>query len=183
MGKPVRVVPYDGAWPVCFEAEAARLREVLDCARAVHHMGSTSVPGLSAKPVVDILVEVSTLDDLDAAVPRMTELGYESRGEYGIPDRRYFVRRPAADLHVHVHCYPSGHAQVERHLLFRDFLRADTAAAAEYGEVKQTLAIRHSDDREAYQAGKAGFIGEMQVRAVQWRAGRESGPRPRSTAS
>ena len=92
--RDMTVVDYDPSWPAAYEAEIDRLRAVLDDVIVrTHHIGSTAVPGLAAKPVIDVLLEVRDLDSLDAHDEAMREIGYEPRGEFGIPGRRYYTRR------------------------------------------------------------------------------------------
>ncbi len=136
MTRQVRVVPYDPAWPAEARAEAARLKAVLgEEAVAVHHFGSTAVPGLAAKPIIDLLVEVRDIDGIDAFNTALAALGYEARGENGIPGRRYFVRG-SPDVHTHhVHMFQAGGMEVTRHLAVRDYLRARPAEAEAYARV------------------------------------------------
>jgi GrpB-like predicted nucleotidyltransferase (UPF0157 family) len=170
--RTVEVVPYDPAWPSEFDRVRAELAAVLGpSAAAIHHIGSTSVPGLSAKPVIDVLVETPDLSMIDRASPSLERLGYEARGEYGIPGRRYFSRPPGSSLKVHVHCFESGHDGIARHLRFRDYLRAHPHAAASYGNLKRSLAATYADDRDGYQDAKAGFIAELLERAGAGAAG------------
>lgn len=172
MPRPVLVVPYDPDWPEHFAAERERLAAAFaEVAAAIHHVGSTSVPGLSAKPVVDVLVEGVTLDALDAAAPRVEAIGYVARGEYGIEGRRYFVGTPEGRPRFHVHAFERGHWRAERHLRLRDFLRAHPADAGRYGALKARLAVEHAGDRAAYQEAKAGFVEELQERAARWATG------------
>lgn len=122
MGARIRIVDHDPAWSAAFEAEARRLQGALGAvAAAVHHVGSTSVPGLVAKPVIDVLLEVERLAELDVRTPVLEGLGYEALGEYGIPGRRYFRRGDAAGVRTHqVHAFARGSHGALRHLAFRD---------------------------------------------------------------
>lgn len=155
----VRVVPWDPRWPEQFEAEREELLPLFgDAAAAIHHVGSTSVPGLAAKPVLDVLVETPRLRLVDAITPSLEARGYEARGEYGIPGRRYFSRAPGVGLKVHLHVFVVGHPYAASHLLFRDFLRSHPSDAAQYGELKTRLASEHSDDPASYQRAKAHLL-------------------------
>lgn len=102
---------------------------------------------------------------IDRASPALERLGYEARGEYGIAGRRYFSRPPGSSLKVHVHCFEVGHVAIARHLRFRNYLRVHGQAAASYGNLKRKLADTFADDRDGYQAAKAGFIEELLARA------------------
>jgi GrpB-like predicted nucleotidyltransferase (UPF0157 family) len=173
--KQVRVVPYDETWPEVFRRE----HDALSADRgptclAIHHVGSTSVPGLSAKPVIDIVMETPDLALIDGAIPLLQHRGYEARGEYGIPGRRYFSRLAGSSFKVHLHVFQSGDPRIARHLVFRDFLRTHPPDAARYGELKTTLAREHVEDPVAYQAAKAHFIDELQARALEWERGESS---------
>lgn len=160
--RTVEVVAYDPTWPSEFDRVRGELSAVLGpSAAAIHHIGSTSVPGLCAKPVIDVLVETPDLSMIDRASPSLERLGYEARGEYGIEGRRYFSRPPGPSLKVHVHCFESGHVRGARHLRFRDWLRLHPVEAASYGDLKRRLADTYADDRDGYQDAKAGFIEEL----------------------
>lgn len=178
MPRKVEVVAYDPAWPELFRAEAERLRAVFGSELlALHHMGSTAVPGLSAKPIIDLLAEVRDLEQVDSFNDALCALGYEPRGEYGIPGRRFFPRRlgDEADTRTHhLHVYQIGHAEVARHLALRDYLRAHRDAAQAYGYLKEDLARRYPWDIDAYLAGKDAFIKDLEQRAVEWAAKRVS---------
>lgn len=148
----VSVLPYDAAWPAAF----ATLREELSAALravpvvAIEHVGSTSVPGLPAKPVLDVDVVVERAH-LDAAITALEAAGYTHEGDLGIPDR-HAVRHPDAGRHVYV-CV-AGALSLRNHLAVRDALSADPALREEYAAVKLALAERELDDMEAYVAGK-----------------------------
>ncbi len=166
----VEVVAYDPAWPVLFEREAAVLREVFGAeVVAIHHMGSTAVSGLRAKPIVDILLVVRDIERVDAFNPQLIALGYEPRGEYGLPRRRYLPKTVDGVRVVQVHTWQDGDEEVERHLAFRDYMRAHPDAAAEYGALKTALAAQFADEREKYIDGKDAFVREMEQRALAWR--------------
>lgn len=166
----VTVVAYDPAWPEQAAAEAARIQALLgDNCIAVHHIGSTSVPGLSAKPILDFLPVVRELAAVDRLNPRFAALGYEALGEYGIPSRRYFRRKAGEEDVVHIHAFGQESAgEIRRHLAVRDFLRTHPADAAAYGELKRRMAQRYPLDIEGYCDGKDAFVKELERRALAW---------------
>ena len=165
--RPVRVVPHDPAWKGKFEVEAAALRSALgDEALAVHHIGSTSVPGLRAKPTIDVLIEVREIGKLDGLEAQMAERGYEAWGEYGIPGRRFFTRDRGPERLCNVHAFEAGSPGVERHLAFRDHLIQHPETARAYGDLKRNLAERFPADMEAYMEGKDAFIKEAEGKAL-----------------
>ena len=164
----VEVVPYNPSWPTQFEAEAQALRTLLGGGiENIHHIGSTSVPGLAAKPIIDIILEVNEISTLDAMKMKFENLGYEVMGEYGIPRRRYFRKGGARRTH-HIHAFASGDNHVARHLAFRDYLRAHPTVAKEYAEVKQLAAERSNNDIEDYCDAKDPFVKEHEAKALQW---------------
>ena len=130
----VTVVPHDLAWRREFNVEARQITECLgDVVTRLHHIGSTAIPGLPAKPTIDILMEVVDLESVDAATPSLKTLGYEAMGEYGIPRRRYFRKNDASGKRTHhVHAFELGSDEVRRHLAFRDYLIAHPSAAHAY---------------------------------------------------
>lgn len=169
--KKVVVVPHDPRWRDAFEAEAKHIAAALgENGAAIHHVGSTAIPGIHAKPVVDLLVEVRDLAELDARSPAMESLGYEVMGEYGIPGRRYFRKANQDGTRTHhVHAFEAGSGEVVRHLAFRDYMIAHPADAQAYSELKRKLAAEHPRNIDGYMDGKDGFIQEMDRRAAEWR--------------
>jgi GrpB-like predicted nucleotidyltransferase (UPF0157 family) len=172
MPRKVVVAPYDPAWPALAAAEGARLRAALDeNVLAIHHFGSTAVPGLCAKPILDLLPVVADLGRVDGYNERLIALGYTPRGEYGLPGRRYFPRLlPDADeTHTHhVHFYQADDEQVRRHLAVRDFLIAHPEEAAAYGRLKESLARKFPWDIDAYVDGKDTYVKDLEQRALAW---------------
>ena len=155
----VRVVPYDPGWPALFVAEAARLNNILlvhGVALRVEHIGSTSVPGLAAKPILDVLAGWEMANARAAAIGALESAGYTYRGEQGIPGRDFFRRGEPRQYHVHL--TRVGNATWNDHLTFRDYLRANPAAAADYAALKRALAARYPTDRERYIEGKTEFV-------------------------
>jgi len=170
MAREMRVASYDPAWPARYEKEACVLRVVLgDVLIRSHHVGSTSVPGLPAKPIIDICLEVRGLGALDARNDRMRSLGYVPRGEFGIPGRRYFPKGGDDRTH-HVHAYLAGDPNVGRHLAFRDYLRFHPAVAQAYAQVKREASAKHLTDSAGYQAYKNAFIARTLEAALAWAA-------------
>ncbi len=146
-----------------------RIHEALDgVAVAIHHIGSTSVPGLSAKPVIDILIEVTRLADLDTQTSAIESLGYEAKGEFGIPGLRYFRRDDASVTRTHqIHAFVGG-PQTDRHLAFRDYLISHPPIAQLYGNLKRQLAERFPNDINAYMDGKDSFVKHYEAEALAW---------------
>jgi len=164
----MEVHDYSPSWVACYEDAAAELRETLgDVLIEVHHIGSTSVPGLASKPVIDILLEVADLDALDALNSTMEALGYIPRGEFGIPGRRYFPRGGDARTH-HVHAYQQGSQHVRDHLVFRDYLRAHPQEAEAYAVVKRAASKAHLTDPESYVEYKSAHVRALISRALDW---------------
>jgi GrpB-like predicted nucleotidyltransferase (UPF0157 family) len=150
----VEVVPYSDLWPLLYEQEAEQIRGVLGSElRVIEHVGSTAVPGLAAKPVVDIALSVESFDGLD--IPALEELGYRYVPEFEeeLPNRRYFSR-PG----FHVHAYEQEHDEFLDFLRFREYLRTHAEDARSYGELKLRLAEEFRNERDEYQAAKAPYI-------------------------
>lgn len=168
--REIVVVAHDPRWVERFERESARIAVALgDQALAVHHVGSTAVSGLAAKPIVDIVLVVRSPDDERSYVPLLESVGYELRVR---EDDHRMLRTPGKD--VHVHCWSSS-ADVERHLLFRDWLRHDESDRARYGRLKSVLAQRDWPDMNHYARAKSDLVAEVMARATTWdRAGRPS---------
>lgn len=164
------VVPHDPTWAVEFEARAAEIAAVLGADLvAIHHAGSTAIPGIRAKPTIDVVVVARSLQALDAAAAAMRGLGYDARGEMGIPGRRYFTRNNGAARTHNVHSFAIGNPEIERMLNLRDYLRAHPADAQAYSRLKAELSRRFPDDVTSYTNGKSAFIEEIIRRARQWR--------------
>lgn len=164
----VIIVDYDPLWPAQFAEEVGRIKEAVGPALvAVEHIGSTAVPDLSAKPVLDILVGVTSLEASRAAVPALEALGYECRGENGIPSRLYFRKGTMQHRHTHhLHMVELGHEQWAPMLAFRDALRAHPETARQYEHLKRELAVRFRNNRAAYTDGKANFVQKVVADAL-----------------
>jgi GrpB-like predicted nucleotidyltransferase (UPF0157 family) len=168
--KMIVVVSHDPDWITQFESEARRIKQVAgDAVLRIHHIGSTAIPGMKAKPIIDLLLEVGSLEALDRKAPIIESLGYEAMGEFGIPGRRYFRLDDAAGRRTHqVHSFASGAPDVLRHIAFRDYMHAHPLAAAEYGSLKERLAEAYPHDRDAYNQGKDALVKEHERRALVW---------------
>ncbi|MCT4780209.1 MULTISPECIES: GrpB family protein [Exiguobacterium] len=166
--RQVIVIPYQTSWADEFEQEAVRLRTVFgERLLAVHHIGSTSVPGLSAKPILDILPVVDSLDGIEAFDVAMEQIGYEAKGEFGMPGRRYY-RKGGDDRTHHIHLYASGNPEITRHVIFRDYLREHPDEVEAYSEIKEQLANQYPEDIDAYIVGKNTFVKALERRALVW---------------
>lgn len=170
-GKQIRVievVPYRTDWKDCYLAEAESIRSVFkDEIVSIHHIGSTSIPGIYAKPIIDILVEVKDINTVDQYNGRMQELGYIAKGEGGICGRRFFLKGLYKRTH-HVHMFQSGNLELERHLRFRDYMIAHPEDAKKYEELKKKLADQYRYDPVGYTDGKDAFIKEIDKKAEAW---------------
>lgn len=155
---PVIIVDYDPAWPKVFQFLRSKVCEVLgELAVSVEHVGSTSVPGLAAKPIIDMDVVVASRAEVAPAISRLAKIGYVHVGDLGIPGREAFTAPPNTPEH-HLYACSRDAAELRRHLALRDYLRRNPEAARAYGELKRALAQRCGTDREAYTQAKTEFI-------------------------
>ena len=171
MSTPVVVVDYDPQWPVVYKKEKAEiLRAIGDKAVSIEHIGSTAVPGLGAKPIVDIIVAVRHLSDASECIEPLQSIGYEYVPEYETqtPERRYFER--TLRKHTALHMVELTSDFWKRHLLFRDYLRRHPEVAREYYELKKQLATGCGLDRKAYTDAKTPFIRSVIARALAEKA-------------
>lgn len=157
MRDPIVIVDYDAAWPQEFEALRARAAAAVgDVAIAIEHVGSTAVPGLAAKPVIDLVVVVDP-EDVQRAIERLVAIGYVHRGNLGVEGREAF-NPPEVERPHHLYVSPTDSEELRAQLAFRDRLRSDPALAAEYDALKRELAARFRDDRPAYTDAKTEFV-------------------------
>jgi GrpB-like predicted nucleotidyltransferase (UPF0157 family) len=165
----IKVVPHNTRWQEIFQTEARHIAAALgENVIAIHHIGSTAIPNIFAKPVIDLLVEVRDIAQLDGRSSAMESLGYEVMGEFGMPGRRYFRKDDEEGIRTHqIHAFESGSIEVERHLAFRDYMIAHPDEARLYSELKCKLA-EHSQDLDGYMDGKDDFIKEMDRKAALW---------------
>lgn len=171
--RKVEVVSYSDSWKERFEAEAEQLQKIFDSEIImIHHIGSTSVNGLSAKPIIDIMPVVRDINNIDAFNDAMIAIGYEPRGENGLPGRRYFQKGGDNRTH-HVHIYEMGNPEIERHLAFRDYLRTHPKVAKDYGQLKEMLAKQFPYNIESYIEGKEQLATEIEEKAIEWYKGSE----------
>ena len=158
---PIEIVPYNPSWPALF-AEAWReiSAAIGGYIISIEHIGSTSVPGLAAKPVIDILIGVRSLADADRFIPPLAPLGYTyvPKHEDVFPERRYLHRITDGKHTHHLHIVEPASDFYRVQILFRDYLRTHPNAAAEYAALKYQLAEKYRDDREAYTDSKSDFI-------------------------
>ena len=156
----VELVPHSPEWETAARAESANILSVLGPNLvSVHHIGSTAISGICAKPVLDLLPEVVSLVRLDEDISQLLALGYEWWGEYGIPNRRYCTLNDAtAGRRMHLHCFQTGDPEIERLLAFRDYLRSNSAQAHEYDAEKRRCRTLHPEDSHAYSDAKADWI-------------------------
>jgi GrpB-like predicted nucleotidyltransferase (UPF0157 family) len=164
----LQLSPYEPNWSQLFLAEKEQLcaslgNHILD----IQHIGSTSIPGMPAKPILDIGVAVANFEEASRCIPLLEQLGFTYKGENGIPRRHYFVKGNPRTHHLHMLEVAS--AEWKNHLLFRDYLRNNPETAQAYARLKQTLATQFANNREAYQSGKESFIQAVLQKAKEAR--------------
>ena len=157
--RTIAVEPYDTAWP----AEFARIRDFLwphvsDLALDIVHVGSTSVPGLAAKPIIDFAIVMESYDVFPALKARLEALGYEHEGDLGLPTREAFKGGPSGFMEYHMYVCPQDGPEYWRWLLFRDWLREHEEDRDAYSLLKCELARRYTHDIDAYTAGKSELV-------------------------
>lgn len=169
----VRLSPYREEWAERFREEADYLSGLFGpLAVSFEHFGSTAVPGMRAKPVVDMMVIVTDIAAIDGLSGTMAALGYDVAGEWGIPGRRLF-RKGGADRTHHIHVYEAGNPHIERHLVVRDYLRGNPEEAARYSDFKAELAGRFKET-SGYSPAKKAFVSELERTALAWHAERRA---------
>lgn len=164
------VVPHDPEWKNTFASEVLAIKGTLKGTDIeLHHIGSTSIEGMLAKPIIDLLGVVSDLSALDAQDDAFTGIGYEVMGAYGIDGRRYFRKMNGSGVRTHhLHIYETGSAHIERHLAFRDYLIAHPIKAAAYSDLKAKLRSAENATWAAYLDGKEPFILATEQEALDW---------------
>jgi GrpB-like predicted nucleotidyltransferase (UPF0157 family) len=160
--EPVRIVPYDASWPARFEAEKTLLRGAIggSVTGGIHHVGSTSVPGLAAKPVIDILVGVEDLPSSRDCFPELARLGYQY-APYRAEEMHWFCKPNPSHRTHHLHLVPPGSPRYRSELAFREILRSRSDFADEYAALKRALADQYEHDREGYTEAKAAFVEKL----------------------
>lgn len=154
----VKVVPHNPTWKQKFNEESKKIEKIFkEIFISIHHIGSTAIPPVKAKPIIDIMVEVEDINKVDSYNKQMEELGYVALGEYGIPKRRFFQKGGNNRTH-HVHIFQSRSPQIKRHIDFRDYLISHPKIAGEYSRLKEKLAKKYRYDIDKYQEGKESFI-------------------------
>lgn len=169
MSRPVKIVDYDSRWPILYEKEKRPILDVIEhIIVRIEHIGSTAVPGLGAKPTIDIMVAVSHLKDAEQCIEPLQRIGYEYVPEFedSMPERRYFRKgHPPEEQHYHLHMVELTSDFWKRHLLFRDYLHTHPEVAQEYCELKKALADKYGLDREGYTDAKTSFIESVVAKA------------------
>ncbi len=154
----VKVAPHNSKWEEKFKEEANKIEKIFEEIFVdIYHIGSTAVPLVKAKPIIDIMVEVEDINKVNSYNKQMEVLGYVALGEYGIPKRRFFQKGGNRRTH-HVHIFESGSPQIKRHVDFRDYLISHPKVAKEYSRLKEKLAKKYRYDIGKYQEGKESFI-------------------------
>jgi GrpB-like predicted nucleotidyltransferase (UPF0157 family) len=163
----VRLTDFSENWSHVFQMEAQFLSTIFgDEIIRFEHFGSTSVQGMKAKPVIDMMSIVKDIENIDSFNDKMSSLGYDVVGEWGIPGRRLF-RKGGENRSHHIHFYQSNNPQIERHLIFRDYLRTHPEEVARYSSFKEELSMRF-DNTSGYSPAKKTFVTEMEQQALRW---------------
>ena len=158
MNDPIIVEDYDPHWPEQFELLRSQIAQSVGAlAAAIEHVGSTAVPRLAAKPIIDIDVLLHSAADLPEAITRLATLGYEHQGDLGIAGREAF-RAPSNDVPHHLYVHPPQSREYARHITVRNHLRSNPEDAQAYERLKRALAREYRDDREAYSLAKTEFV-------------------------
>jgi GrpB-like predicted nucleotidyltransferase (UPF0157 family) len=171
----VRIVDYDPAWPALADAELRSVEQALGgVAVRLEHVGSTAVPGLAAKPIIDLLVSVEALKPRPRYTEPLERLGYLFVTDPQSPDYLLFARPPERPRTHHLHVCAAGSRHELRHLAVREFLRAHADEAERYDSLKRGVAARHPQDRLAYMEGKEEYLNALEARALEWAGSRPS---------
>jgi GrpB-like predicted nucleotidyltransferase (UPF0157 family) len=165
MAAPVIIEPYDPTWPIQFEGYRAAIAGAMgDLALEIIHLGSTAVPGLAAKPIIDMILVIAAEADLAETVRRLATIGYRFEGDLGVTGRYAFDYPPGTARH-HLYVCPLGAPAIERQIAFRDYLRRHADQAAAYEALKRASAIKFRDDRTGYTDSKREWVEQALERA------------------
>jgi len=158
---------YNPDWKTQFETEATQLKSLLNIkALDIEHIGSTAIPGMNAKPVIDILITVNNIQDIDTFNHTLALYGYIAGGEFGIVGRRFFCKSDLKECYTHLHVYNKNHPSVPTYRLFRDYMISHPTDAQKYASLKAILARKYSNDRRLYTQHKNSFIQEVLAKAA-----------------
>ena len=164
----IEVVQYRPEWKNAFKEEKTAILALgISGIAQVHHIGSTSVKGLAAKPIIDIMIEAESLGELDRNKEKIESLGYEVMGEFGIAGRRYY-RKGGSNRTHQIHAFQTGDSNLLRHLAFRDYLSEHSEVRKEYGDLKVEVASQCDHDIDRYCDGKEDFIKFHEAKALDW---------------
>jgi GrpB-like predicted nucleotidyltransferase (UPF0157 family)/GNAT superfamily N-acetyltransferase len=157
----IEIVPYNPTWPTLFAAESALIKAALgnNCI-TVHHIGSTAIPGMSAKPIIDMIPTVKNISKVDAATALMIKLGYDAKGEAGMLFRRFFTKSTDI-ISCNVHIYEDNAGEIDRLIKFRDWMRTHPEDADNYADLKLKLTAQFANDRLRYTIGKENFVASI----------------------
>jgi GrpB-like predicted nucleotidyltransferase (UPF0157 family) len=170
--------PHNPKWQQQFEHEAQALSRALGgLSMIVHHIGSTAIPTVQARPILDILIKVCDLKQLDTHLVQLTKLGYQDLGEHGVPGRRFLIKNDVDGQRVvNLYVFQVGHPEVQTALNFRDYLLTHQEDAKFYNSLKSDLLEKEPDDLVSYTHGKDWFVVEIVHKAAQWRQGDAENP-------
>ena len=165
--RKIEVVPYKAEWTQIFVQEAKLIKNLMgDLIVNIHHIGSTAIPNIKAKPIIDIIPEVTDIKKVDDFNKKMNALGYINYGEYGLIGRRFFIKsRPDGVRLVNAHFYPTNHPEITQNLLFRDYMNTHPQEAKNYSQLKEALAAQFPHDINGYVNGKDLFVKEILAKA------------------
>jgi len=164
----IEVVDYDKNWKTSYSSEAQFLKKIFHSILvSIHHIGSTSIPGMAAKPTIDILISVYQIEKVDYLNGKMKEYGYQAEGEFGIRGRRYFWKYPGKHK-FHIHVFERSDKNIVRHLAFKAYLIHNRKVANIYSQLKKSLAVQYPNSIQKYMKGKSDLIKEIEREALLW---------------
>ncbi len=167
--RKVKIAPYNPKWPDFFEQEASRIRNTLgDHLKEIYHIGSTAIPNMLAKPIIDMLLVYNNLDEIDLIAEKLSKLNYYNLRRQIIPHRSFFIRRQGDNISFHLHIHEQGSPQIKRHVNFRDYVIHHPDDAQAYATLKTNLAKQFADDMNSYVFGKDKLVQEIDAKAKLW---------------
>lgn len=167
--RTIEIVEFSEKWCIEYTNELKSIKAILsqEVIKA-YHIGSTAIQGIAAKPIIDILLVVKNLNNIENYNKELNKIGYEAKGEFGSVGRRFFQKGRVNRTH-HVHIFEEGNTEIERHILFVEYLNNHTKKAMEYGKLKKSLEIKHKNMPSKYSEGKSDFIRLVEQEAYEWK--------------